>query len=122
MFRLVVVKLPREIEVRIDGLEIELREYLMNNPTEELDELSDHLEIDSLKIVEFDVDSIEVTDEGTHVAGTGVLVVSLHFGRFGEVSEPMKNYFPFKFDVQLDLHRKISKVYNIEVDTSSFDD
>jgi hypothetical protein len=94
----------------------------MSNPTEEMHELSDHLEIDSLKVVEFDIDSIEVADEGTHVTGAGVLSASLHFGRFGEVSELMKNYFPFTFDVQLDLHRKISKVYRIEVDTSSLDE
>lgn len=118
-FRLVVVNPPRERTVEIPALEGALFTYLSDNFPEALDELSSHTYLDGVS--EVDIDSVEITEAGSHVTGSGVVEVTLEYGG-GEPRDGVSwgTEFPFSFDLLLDHQLRIAKVYALEVDTSEF--
>jgi hypothetical protein len=118
-FRLVVVNPPRERAVEVEGLMQRLDEYLTENPPPELERLSSHTRMSGVSDLE--IDSLEVTREGVHVTGNGVVDVELEYSG-GEAKDGVTSGadFPFSFDVLLDQELHIRRVNTLTVDTSSF--
>lgn len=142
-FRLVVVSPPREVRVSIEKLKEELFRYMEQNLSSTLAVhsqtprelgLSDINEIRLIGIGEIDIDSIDITTDGIQVVGNGVARIELGYweieeGPFWSAGFPpqddraltkWKTGVPFTFNVILNHDLTISKVQNIEVDTSSF--
>ena len=123
-FRLVVVSPPHETNVHIEGFEERLLEHLRDSPPERIKKLPNQPSISDVRGV--DIDSITISSGGTRVSGNGVVRVSepLTFAHYSpnpllDTSElPMD--FPFNFEIKLDSELRITEVYKIDVDTSSW--
>jgi len=142
-FRLVVVSPPREVRVSIEKLKEELFKCMEQNLSSTLSihsvqppgELgpSGINEIRLISIGEIDIDSIDITTDGIQVVGNGVAGIEMGYweieeGAFWSAGFPPQDErtltkwrtgLPFTFDVILNHDLTISKVNNIEVDTSS---
>lgn len=118
-FRLVVVNPPRERIVEIPALEGTLFAYLADHFPAELDGLSSHTSLNGVSQV--DVDSIEVTEAGSHITGSGIVEVTLEYGG-GKPPDGVswEADIPFNFDLLLDPQLRIAEVNELEVDTSEF--
>ncbi|HEX5506261.1 MAG TPA: hypothetical protein VFW96_26835 [Thermomicrobiales bacterium] len=118
-FRLVVVNPPRERIVAIPALKEALCTYLSDNFPAALDGLSSHTSLNRVSGV--DVASVEITEAGSHVTGSGVAEVMLQYGG-GTPSDGVSGEadVPFSFDLLLDPQLRIAEVYALEVDTSEF--
>jgi hypothetical protein len=118
-FRLVVVNPPREVSVEIEGLGRLILEYLLNNVPQNLDQLSSRTLISGVNNVE--IRSIEVTAEGIRVVADGTVDVELDASTEQELDGlGWSTDFPISFDLGLDHQLRISRVNELEVDTSSF--
>lgn len=120
-FRLVVVNPPRERIVAIPALKEALCTYLSDNFPAALDGLSSHTTLNGVSGV--DVASVEITEAGSHVTGSGVAEVMLEYG--GGAPPDGVSWeadVPFSFDLLLDHQLRIAKIYALEVDTSEFFD
>jgi Holliday junction resolvase len=118
-FRLVIVSPPHEARIRIEGIEEELLHHLINALPPELEALSSGTRLSDVTGIE--IDEIQATAEGLHIAGSGVVDVELEYG--GSSDRDGANWstdFPFTFDVLLDHNLHIQRVNRIDVDTSSF--
>jgi len=115
-FRLVVVNPPRARQIEVEGLDSALRTYLVENPPSQIDELSGHTLIEDVSGPE--IDEIEVTREGTRVAGDASLELLLQYGEARD-GATMHVTLPFRFDVILGLDGEIIEARSIEVDTAS---
>lgn len=120
-FRLVVVSPPREVSVEIEGLKKELLKYLRKRLAE-----SDYedLGIDSIdSVAEIEVDSIEVTIDGIHVVGNGVVKVHFYPLNVGDSdAKPLRWNLPLMFDLRLSHNLEILQVYRMSLDTSTPDE
>lgn len=120
-FRLVVVSPPREVSVEIEGLKRELLKYLRKRLAE-----SDYedLGIDSIdSVTEIEVDSIEVTIDGIHVVGNGVVKVHFYPLSVGDSdTKPLRWNLPLAFDLELSHKLGILQVYGMSLDTSTLDE
>jgi Holliday junction resolvase len=119
-FRLVVVSPPRERAVEIAGLEDVLLQHMRDNFPAKLAELSSHTSLDAVS--QIDVSSIEVSADGIHVIGTGIVEVTLGYGGEPRDGVSWEADLPFDFDVLLDHQLQIAEVHALEIDTSSFDE
>ena len=118
-FRLVVVNPPRDVRVCVAGLERLLEEHLRDAVPDELQVVSSNTLVDD--VADIEIDTLEVTQEGVHVAGSGVVETTLVYGG-GESSDVISGRmdFPFDFDVILDRELHLEDVKRIAVDTTGF--
>lgn len=125
-FRLVVATPPREKRIDVPGFLQALQNYLMDEPLDELLELSYNTVFEG--IGDYDIDSIEVQEGGViQVSGNAVAEVLLQYGsesdRRNDDGYSVNSSFPFVFDISLEYSQGVLKVVdvdNIEFDTSSF--
>jgi len=118
-FRLVVANPPRQVDVEIEGLEMELYRYMSER-------IPDELAILSSNTVVIDVGALEI--EGVHarpdelrVTGTGLVDVELQYDPAGEMITTTTD-FPFRFEVTLGPDMSIRDHAEINVDTSSWNE
>ncbi len=119
-FRLVVIDLPHQKTVEIEGIERLLLEYLIEDVPQELLDLSSYVRIEDVAYVE--TNSVGIRVNGIHVVGSAVVEVDLQYG--GEEDRDGLNYpidFPLRFDILLSHDLAIKRVYGFTIDTSSFD-
>lgn len=115
-FRLVVVSPPRERSITVPGLKQELFTYLRDHPPQALTTFAGEVKIERVSYL--DIDAITVTNEGSDIAGRGVVEVT-----FGDrsIQECIANAddFPFHFRAAVghDLH--LRRVDVLDVDISS---
>jgi hypothetical protein len=118
-FRLVVVSPPREVITDVEGLEETLCDYFREHVPAELDSLSSRTVVD--RVTDLEIDVLEVAVAGVHVAGTGVVEVSLEWGGGNERDGfEAGDTFPLSFDLTLDHQLEIQNVRALHIDTSSF--
>jgi hypothetical protein len=68
-----------------------------------------------------DIDAIEVTADGVHVVGTGVVEATLEY----DAPDPstgvsVEAEFPLSFDVNLDHHLQVKEARVLDLDVSDF--
>lgn len=125
-FRLVVVSPPHETDVHIEGLDKKLLEHLSEDPPDALKNVPQSPCIESVR--ELEIDSISVTAEGTRVTGNGVVRVwerptdGVYVTNIPRSTLQWVTGLPFSFDAKLDNELRITDVYKIDVDTSSWID
>jgi hypothetical protein len=125
-FRLVVVSPPHETDVHIEGLDKKLLEHLNESPPDALKNVPQSPCIESVR--ELEIDSISVTAEGTRVTGNGVVRVwerpndGVYITNIPRNTLQWVTGLPFSFDIKLDNELRITDVYKIDVDTSSWFD
>jgi hypothetical protein len=116
-FRLVVVREPRQIPVKVEGIEQELLNYLKLNMLDELAQLSDQVRV--LNVETVTIDSISITATASRVVGHGFVIVDIYYNEDGERFWE-DDYFPLNFEVELDHSLHLKRVHEIVADTSSF--
>lgn len=122
-FQLVVVSPPHETDVYIEGLDKKLLEHLSESPPDAFKNVQSPC-IESVR--ELDIDSISVTAEGTRVTGNGVLRVwerptgGVYITNIPRSTLQWVTGLPFTFEIKLDNELRITDVYKIDVDTSSW--
>lgn len=125
-FRLVVVSPPHETDVHIEGLDKKLFEHLSKSPPDALKNGLESPRIESVR--ELEIDSISVTAEGTRVTGNGVVRVwerptdGVYVTNIPRSTLQWATGLPFSFEIKLDNELRITDVYKIDVDTSSWVD
>jgi hypothetical protein len=119
-FELIVANPPRNKSIEFLGLEAILTDELANNFPSELDELSSHTRVKG--VTDIDIDSITISEDGINVTGTASVEVSLQCGSDieQESGDEIYDFFPFKFDISLDLDLSIKNINGLEIDNSSF--
>jgi Holliday junction resolvase len=120
-FRLVVVSPPRETKVEVAGLVDQLRDQISRKPPTQLRALPARVRVERVALV--DIDSVAITPNGVRLRGDAVVVVEIEESG-GDERDGMKwnTDFPFDFDLLLDRDLQIEQVYDLQVDTSSFDE
>ena len=116
-FRLVVAREPHEFPVHVEGIEQELCDYLVENITDEIRELSDQVRVLNVKRVT--IDSFSITVDRIRVAGDGILTVDIYYNEDGERFWE-DDTFPLYFDVELDKSLKLKHLHKLKADTSHF--
>jgi len=118
-FRLVVVNPPHETVVEIPGLDDLLFAYIGERRGPELDDLPGAVRVESVD--NLDIDAIEITTNGIHLAGGGTVRVNIDYDD-GDAYDglSLETDFPFTFDVILSHALQIEQVGSFRVDTSSF--
>jgi hypothetical protein len=124
-FRLVVVSAPHETDVHIEGLDKRLLEHLRRNPSDALKNAPHGPWIEDLSDLE--IDSISITADGTRVTGNAVVKVGepRTFKAYNNIPLLTCQWltdFPLSFEIKLDNELRISDVYKVDVDTSTWAD
>ena len=120
-FRLVLVNLPRETRISIEGIEEALWQILHEN-TSQVDELATHITLD--EVADVDISSVDIGKELIHVSGSGNVSYELQYGsdsdmRHGDGSRFTES-FPFTFRLYLNHALRVDEVEELDVDISSF--
>jgi len=118
-FRLVVANPPRQVEVKIDGLEMELCRYMSENVPDELAILSSNTVV--VDVGGLEIDGVHAGPDEIQVTGTGLVDVELQYDPTGELITTTTD-FPFRFDVTLGPDLSIRDQSKIYVDTSSWEE
>jgi hypothetical protein len=120
-FRLVVVNPPREKKVEVAGLADQIRQRLLDEPPAELRALSRNTRVQ--RVAQLEVESAQVMVNGIRVKGDGVVEVELEYDiENGRGVADWSTDFPLYFDLLLDRDLHIEQVYDLRVNTSSFDE
>lgn len=119
-FQLFIVNPPLEKQIVFEEINTLLFQYFIDHIPDALDQLSSHTSIDHVGRVE--ISAITVTRAGVHVAGTGMVEVTLEYGS-GENRDGMSwsTSFPFDFAIAINHQFEIVEIENLAFDTSSFD-
>lgn len=117
-FRLVLVNPPHQPRIHVEGLQDRLREYAVKGVFPQLEILSSAARV--VDIGDLEVSSIEVTDQGTRLSGTGILYVELAYGGPRD-HVGVRTDFPFSFDVSLSAELDAMEVNEFSIDTSAYD-
>lgn len=123
-FLLVIATAPKNKELQIDGIELELFNSFIEDVPNELDALSTHISIE--EIIDVDIDEINISDKFIFVKGDGVVNIQLQFGSNGDQDrdDGFKTYdsYPFDFDITMEYNDgfKITEINSLNIDTSSF--
>ena len=116
-FRLVVVREPRQFPVNVEGIEQEVCNYLAENITPELAELSDGVRV--LNVERVTIDKISIAVDRIRVVGHGLVIMDIYYNEDGERFWEDDD-FSLKFDVELDRTLKLKHVHKIEANTWHF--
>jgi hypothetical protein len=123
-FLLVWTPPPVERAIEVDGLEGELREYMMEAVPPDLDSLSTHTRIEAVS--DLFISSIHLRRDGSEIHGNALVEVDLQYGSDGDVDrddgDTSTDSLPFDFVVEVDEQLKITRVQKLEFDTSGFYD
>ncbi len=120
-FRLVVVTPPHEAQVDIPGLSRVLQEALRKHVPPVLGALAARMSVDSVDMLE--IDAVRITQEAIDVAGNGVVNIVRRDRSSQSLDEStVETDFPFKFHVLLDRDVSLREIYELTVDTSSYDE
>ena len=120
-FRLVVVNPPREKKVEVAGLADQIQQRLLDEPPAELRALSRNTRVQ--RVAQLDIESAQVMVNGIRVKGDGVVEVELEYDlENGRGVADWSTDFPLYFDLLLDRDLHIEQVYDLRVNTSSFDE
>ena len=120
-FKLVLVNLPREREIFIDGIE-EILYQILHEDTSQVDHLATHVTLDEVSDV--DISSVDIDTERIDVIGSGSVSYELQYGsdsdmRHGNGVRSTES-FPFTFRLYLNHDLNVDEVEEIDIDTSSF--
>jgi hypothetical protein len=116
-FRLVVVNPPHDREVSIEGLEGEIKRWIVANPGN-MAEIG--LGVNVLDFVGTDLTSVGVTKDGLRVVGVGAVLVEFTDDR--QEDHTWTTDFPVSFDITLSHKLAIQAVEKLEIDLSSLED
>ncbi|MBV9786925.1 MAG: restriction endonuclease [Chloroflexi bacterium] len=120
-FRLIVANPPREKIIEITGLEEALTRHLAEDVPQALYDVAAQPYIYGLSDLE--INAINVSENGIHVTGTGMLDVALEWdGDKEHDGVSLNTDFPLSFDVTLNNDLQITEVHQFNVDTSSFEE
>ncbi|MGA7742252.1 MAG: hypothetical protein WBP56_06650 [Polyangia bacterium] len=121
-FLLVWTPPPVETSIEVEGLEDELRDYLLNDLPSDLDSLSTHTRIEAVS--HLFISSVHLRHDSSEIHGNALVEVELQYGSDGDVDRDRGDVsgdsFPFDFIVELDKELSITRVDKLEIDTSSF--
>lgn len=120
-FRLIVANPPREKTIAIEGLEDALTRRLTQEVPQELYAVASPPYIYGLSDLE--INTINVSEDGIRVAGTGFIDVVLEWnGGKERAGLSLNTDFPLNFDVTLSNDLQIAEIHQMNVDTSSFEE
>ncbi len=110
-FRLVTVSRPKSPSIDIEWLHDELLDELMTIPGE-LDNLATHVSVDD---VEFEYESIHISNSKTEVEVSGVLYLELQYGSHSDVKNEMGEVIgdSLDFSCRLLLDMSHSKIISV---------
>jgi hypothetical protein len=117
-FHIVVVNPPPRVNIEIENLASQLHEYLNEWLPDELDSLSTHTSISG--VCDLDISDIRVGKGEIRIAGMGTVDVDLQYGSDSDDVPVGGDAFPFHFKAVLSAAGELSKVEELNVDTSSF--
>lgn len=120
-FKLVLVNLPREREIFIDGIE-EILYQILYEDTSQVDNLATHVTLDEVSDV--DISSVDIDTERIDVLGSGSVSYELQYGSDSDMRHGdgvrSTEFFPFTFRLYLNHDLSVNEVEEIDIDTSSF--
>ena len=120
-FKLVLVNLPREREIFIEGIEVILHQIL-HEDTSQVDNLATHVFLD--EIYDVDISSVDIHTERIYVIGSGSVSYELQYGSDSDIRHGdgvrSTEAFPFTFRLYLNHILDVDEVEEIDIVTSSF--
>lgn len=122
-FRLVLVNLPQEREIFIEGIERILYGILCED-TSQVDILATHVTLGEVSDV--DISGVNIDEERIGVIGSGSVSYELQYGSDSDMRRGdgvrSSESFPFTFHLYLNHDLSVGEAEEIEVDTSRFYD
>lgn len=112
-FMMTIQSPPAQTSAHIEGIELEIFDYLVENQPDQIAELP--AKVRPLSVEQIGVNSVSLMAKGMRVVGNGVVSVELENGE-----EMWQFGFPLSFEVELDHQLRLKVVYDITADTSSF--
>jgi hypothetical protein len=125
-FLVAIATPPKEKRFEVADIEDLLTHEMIEHLPDELDEISTHIRIEEVR--DIDIDEINIEGKSIFVRGDGVVTVELQYGSDGGQNNgdgyKTEDSFPFDFELTLQYNDKnkleVSKINNLEVDTSSY--
>jgi len=125
-FLVAIATPPREKRLEVADIEDLLIQELNEHLPGELDELSTHTRIEEVR--DIDIDEINIEGKSIFVKGDGIVTVELQHGSDSDHNNgdrhKTEDSFPFDFELTLQYNDKnkleVSRINNLEVDTSSY--
>lgn len=116
-FKLVLVRLPKEPEIEIEGLEAIFPDLLEENFRDEFSRLATHFWVDEISDVKFDELHIKKTEYD--IKGNGTVTVGLQYGSDRDYKDDngsrWTESFQFDFHLLLDENLEIQEIYELEI-------
>lgn len=117
-FKLVLVNLPNEPEIEIEGLEAVFPDLLAGHFINDFSRLATHFWIDEVNDIQFDKLFIRKTEY--EIKGNGTVIVGLQYGSDGDYKEDdglrWTESFHFSFHLLLNEKLDIKEVYELDID------
>ena len=117
-FKLVLVSLPKEPDIEIEGLEALLPDLLADHFADEFSRLATHYWVDEVSDLMIDEIHLKITE--TKIKGRGIVTVGFQYGSDIDYSEDnglrWTDSFWFDFHFVLDEKLEINRIVELEID------
>jgi hypothetical protein len=119
-FKLVLVSLPKEPEIEIEGLEAIFSGLLAEHFINEFSRLATHFFVDEVSDIKFDELYIKKTEYD--IKGSGTVAVGLQYGSDSDYKNDdglrWTESFQFDFHLLLDENLEVKEIYELEINMS----
>lgn len=120
-FKLLLVNLPKEPEIEIEGLESLFPDLLAEQFIDEFSQLATHFWVDEISDIEFD--ELHISKSEYAMKGTAIVTLGLQFGSDRDYKEGdglrWTESFAFSFDLVVDDSLSIKEIRNLELEPPS---
>lgn len=117
-FNLVLVNLPEEPSIEIDGMKSVLLELLPKHFTDEFAKLATHIKVN--EIADMKIEDLSVRRDEIEVKGSALVTLDLQNGSNGDLPKDEEKHstesYPFHFHIQLGKSLQLKKVLCLALD------
>lgn len=120
-FKLILVNLPKEPEIEIEGLEGVFPDLLAEHFVDEFSRFATHFWVDEITDIKFD--ELHIRQSEYEMKGTGIVTLGLQFGSDSDYKQDdglrWNESFTFHFDLLMDNNLEMKDVRNLELELPS---